>query len=186
MSIGFGHGVRLGALKLHHDRCVVAPEKIHFSKSTKRKSKKFYLKVNRNYQAVIDGVVDQHGRDWLMQPLANSFAYINAHPDEFQIRCYSIELYDKQTDELVAGELGYVCGSIYTSQTGFRTVSSSGSVQLYLMSELLKERGCTLIDFGMMMEYKEDMGCETIPRAEWRQTIKEQRERADEFILDLN
>ena len=59
------------------------------------------------------------------------------------------------------------------------------SIQLYLMSELLKEKGCTLIDFGMMMEYKEEMGCEEISRKKWREIIGKQRNRKDGFILDL-
>jgi Leu/Phe-tRNA-protein transferase len=148
----------------------------------------------------VAGCIKQHGRDWLMQPLVAAFcdmfrqqrrdSELASQPPQqppqqqpqqqqqqqqsklgFTVRLHSIEIW--QDGKLVAGELGYSVGSIYTSQTGFYTVSGSGSVQLLALGKLLRRRGCTLWDFGMVMEYKTDMGATAMPRAEWRKTIRQ-------------
>jgi Leu/Phe-tRNA-protein transferase len=200
MSIG-GFGSRIGALKLHDARCVLRLDQLRCSKSTRRQAKKFTLSTNTAYELVVAGCIKQHGRDWLMQPLVAAFCDMfrqqrrdselasapPANADDgsapapppppppqskagHQVRLHSIELW--QDGKLVAGELGFSVGSIYTSQTGFYTVSGSGSVQLLALGLLLRKRGCTLWDFGMAMEYKMDLGATTMPRAEWRQTIR--------------
>jgi Leu/Phe-tRNA-protein transferase len=68
---------------------------------------------------------------------------------------------------LVAGELGYVVGSVYTSLSGFRTVSHSGNLQMQGLCSLLQEKGCAFWDFGMHMAYKEAMGCKNVAREEF-------------------
>jgi hypothetical protein len=99
-----------------------------------------------------------------------------------RVRLHSIELW--QDGKLVAGELGYTVGGIYTSQTGFRTGTGTGSIQLFVLGQLLLERGCKLWDFGMAMQYKTDLGATTIPRAEWQQQARAAAESDDLLLLD--
>lgn len=198
MSLGW-FGTRSGALKLHINRCVLRFEQLHVSKSTRRQAKRFTFSTNTAYELVVAGCIKQHGRDWLMQPLVAAFCDMfrqQRRDDElrgdaaesqqsklgFKVRLHSIEVW--QDGKLVAGELGFSVGKVYTSQTGFYTVSGSGAVQLYALGRLLQQRGCALWDFGMAMEYKLELGATTIPRAEWRALIRAAAAEPDTLLLD--
>ena len=73
-----------------------------------------------------------------------------------------------QTSPLIACEIGYIVGDIYTSYTGAYTVSGTGSISLAATAKILSLLGVRTWDLGMQMEYKEDaLGCATMTRPEW-------------------
>jgi Leu/Phe-tRNA-protein transferase len=169
-------------------------------------TQKYTYSTNTAYELVVAGCIKQHGRDWLMQPLVAAFCdmfraqrrddAIRALDESekkpsareknstagHRVRLHSIELW--QDGKLVAGELGFTVGGIYTSQTGFRTGTGTGSIQLFVLGQLLLERGCKLWDFGMEMEYKTDLGASTIPRAEWQKQARAAAATDDILLLD--
>lgn len=164
--------------KLHHERCVIRlPDGLHISKSTRKKSKNFTFTVNRDFDRVVEACRQQHGsRCWLYPELVEVFREIH-EPEHVEaviiptnqggtalnsemtiterqscpVRLYSIEVWNEETGELVAGELGFTVGSVFTSLTGFTAQSGAGSVQLAALGRLLCTLGFTMWDLGMDM-----------------------------------
>lgn len=91
------------------------------------------------------------------------------------VRMYSVEVWNEQ-QELVAGELGYAVGSVYTSLTGYTTEDSAGSVQLCALGKLLSKEGFTMWDLGMAIPYKERLGAELMERDNFVALIHQNRE----------
>lgn len=170
--------------KLHHKRCVVSlPEGLHVSKSIRKKSKKFRVTTNKCFDRVVQGCRTQHGpRCWLYPELVKVFKEIYdagqvktiVNParnmtkiEEAVVRMFSIEIWNDETNELVAGELGYTVGNIYTSLTGFSAQDSAGSVQLASLGRMLSELGFKLWDLGMDMDYKQGLGSHLMDRKDF-------------------
>lgn len=91
----------------------------------------------------------------------------------------------KESDRLVAGELGYTVGSIYTSLTGFSRVDSAGSVQLAALGRILCVAGFTTWDLGMDMQYKRTLGSILLPRNEFVNLVRRVRVRDAHRTLPL-
>ncbi|CBZ52446.1 conserved hypothetical protein [Neospora caninum Liverpool] len=68
---------------------------------------------------------------------------------------------------LCGGEIGVRVGGVYTSLTGFSSVSEAGNVQLAALGVLLKLTGVKLWDVGMELDYKKSLGALTLPRSEF-------------------
>mmetsp|Transcript_52359 Transcript_52359/g.78242 ORF Transcript_52359/g.78242 Transcript_52359/m.78242 type:complete len:368 (-) Transcript_52359:37-1140(-) len=164
--------------KLHEERCVIPlPANFHIRKSTRKKAHKFNITFNKAFDQVVQNCHEQHEHCWLHPPLVQAFRIIwDQHPNGVRailenrracsVRIYSTEVWDTDGN-LVAGELGYSVGCIYTSLTGFSFVDSAGSVQLAALGSLLCKSGFQMFDLGMWMEYKESMGAILMPRREY-------------------
>ena len=152
--------------KLHEHRCCIVPKDVHASKTPKKKSKRWVLRVNTSFDQVVAGCHEQHGIPWLYPPMVECLKalYLNTRS---HVRVFSIELIHSETGELGAGELGYTVGKVYTSLTGFCKVNGAGTIQLLALAGLLHRSGFELWDLGMGgsgMEYKYALGATDLPR----------------------
>jgi Leu/Phe-tRNA-protein transferase len=166
--------------KLHVQRCVMwLPNQLHISKSTRKKSSKFTITLNTAFRDVVNGCHEQHSNCWLEPPLVEAFEAIYSSTTAMKaaidgktccpVRFYSTEVW--QASNLVAGELGYTVGSVYTSLTGFSKVDSAGSVQMAALGSILCAANFSMWDLGMDMTYKRQVGAQLLPRAEFLQHI---------------
>jgi Leu/Phe-tRNA-protein transferase len=182
--------------KLHRRRCVVSPLQtdLHVCRSIRKKCKRFNLSINTAFDRVVEQCRVQHDPHcWLYPKLVASFREIyqmtavgsfftakarsNDKSNEIidcPVRLYSIEVWNGSGD-LVAGELGYTVGLIYTSLTGFSKQDSAGSVQLAALGSILIQSGFTVWDLGMEMNYKGGLGATLMPRDEFVRTVRRVR-----------
>ena len=71
---------------------------------------------------------------------------------------------------VVAGEVGYRIGSVYTSLSGFfdrseSGLSNTGKLQIYRLGEYLRDQGYAFWNLGHpYMQYKHDLGARILPR----------------------
>ena len=159
-------------------RSVITVCDFRVNKKVKKLASKYTLSVNTAFEAVMEGCIEHHERNWLFPPLRAALSAINSGraelPSNCPVKVHSVELWN-ETGELVAGELGYTVGAIYTSMTGFYTESGCGNVQLAALGGLLQRLKFQLWDLGMDMEYKQKLGAAKVPRAEWVRMVREQR-----------
>ncbi len=129
------------------------------------------LRVAPDCRAVVERIVEQHEPScWLIPPYRELVYGLARAGPATGIEMHGVELWSTHRGELVAGELGYTIGRIYTSLSGFcspdeRTWNHFGSLQLVLLSERLRDVGYAFWNLGHpYMDYKLDLGARVLDR----------------------
>ena len=170
--------------KLHVNRCLVPFSELpRPHRSTMKKAKRFQFKVNTHFTDVAKGIVRQHGENWFYPKLVRTFIAMNEEWENGwlngKVRVHSFELW--LGDELVAGEAGYSCGTVYTSLSGFTSLDSAGTIQMHAMASYLKHAGFEIWDLGMHLGYKqEEFAAKEYPRLEFMKILHKYREKSVE------
>lgn len=158
-------------IKSHQKRSVLAFENLHLSRKLKRYARTLNFSINHNFVGCLQEIVAHHHPDtWLVKPLCESLIQLHQKP-LLGVAFHSIEIYEN--DHLVAGEIGYTTGNIYSSLAGFHTKNGSGSVQLGILGLILTESGFAFWDLGMDLAYKQALGAQVLARKtflqQWQQ-----------------
>jgi Leu/Phe-tRNA-protein transferase len=151
--------------KLHTVRSVLAPRDALVTRTARRESARYELALDRRFGETLAACVAAHGDDWLRPPLTDCWLELFSTRESRRSRFSSMELYAE--GELVAGEIGVFAGGCYTSLTGFRRESGSGTVQLAATARYLEAVGAGLWDLGMPLDYKATLGARNVPRLEF-------------------
>mmetsp|Transcript_94454 Transcript_94454/g.243963 ORF Transcript_94454/g.243963 Transcript_94454/m.243963 type:complete len:228 (+) Transcript_94454:60-743(+) len=144
------------------------------------------MSVDAAWSAVVQNIqkrtyTSSKGDCWLSDELARAYQAVSNVSSEWRrgtATFHSIELWHTATGELVAGEIGYTCGSVYSSCTGFTQKDEypgSGGVQLAALGRWLVRCGFEVWDLGMELDYKLELGARNVPRAEWARRIRKLR-----------
>lgn len=166
--------------KLHFERMVCSPISVHVPSKCKKLAKKYRMTVDTAFREVCKGIKENtftyHEADcWLCDDLITALEGVNklAANKRRGVSVHSIEIWDIESGELAAGEIGYSLGTAFSSMTGFylRKFSGAGTLQLVALGRLLSDSGFTLWDFGMDLEYKRELGAATISRRAWMDMV---------------
>jgi Leu/Phe-tRNA-protein transferase len=169
--------------KLHLVRSALFYENLHIRKSIRRFIKthgeSYELRADTDFDYIVDRCVEKHGSDWLTPPLVDCIKRIRRgegvkelteessaaeqpalNPNSLSPSAYpypaSFALF--KDERIVAGEFGVICGKVYTSYSGFYEENNTGTLQIILAAEYLKENGFSFFDMGMPLDYKTDLG----------------------------
>jgi len=170
--------------KLHTWRSALFFNNLHIKKSIRRYLNRYELRPDTEFDRILDRCVKKHGNDWLTPPLVECIKKIRqgegvTRPSVINHNSLLPAPYPYPTTfglynngELVAGDLGVVCGNVYTSYSGYYDEDNAGTVQLILTTRYLQEHGFSFFDLGMPMDYKTEMGAEDIHMRQFIQMFR--------------
>ena len=147
--------------KLHLTRSVLMFPELRIKKSIRRFLSRYELRVNSDFEIILDKCIAIHGDAWLTRPLAEAIK--NLHGKNSQVKPVSFGLY--RDGELKAGEIGISVGRVYTSYSGYYEEDNAGTVQMILMTQWLEKTGFDFLDLGMPLDYKFAIGAKNIDPA---------------------
>ena len=149
--------------------------RLHISKRVQKLIDKNDAKLcfNTKFDDVIQNFAIQHKDNWFKKnyvELIKALYKNNKKYENFEI-C-SVELISNKTEELIAGEIGYKIGKVYTSLSGFssreKRYNNYGKLQLVLLSKHLQSKGFEFWNLGHPhMLYKQKLGSVTHSRKEF-------------------
>lgn len=146
---------------------------LHISKKVKGLIKKneFTFSVNQKTDEVLENINIYHNQSWLIPEYKEMLDALKEHKDE-NFELISIELNHKESNELIAGEIGYKIGKTYTSLSGFfkreKEFNNWGKLQLVLLAKYLEKQNYDLWNLGhACLKYKLDLGAKVYKRDEF-------------------
>ena len=146
--------------KLHLVRSALFFPELHIKKSIRRFLSMYELRVDTDFDLILDKCVRIHGEDWLTPPLVEVLKSMRRRDTPSRVKPVSFALY--RDGELKAGEVGVVVGRVYTSYSGYYEEKNSGTVQMILMTQWLEKAGFDFLDLGMPLDYKTALGAQNI------------------------
>jgi Leu/Phe-tRNA-protein transferase len=145
--------------KLHLLRSVLLFPDLRVKKSIRLFLPRYELRVDTDFDLILDKCVQAHGDAWLTPPLVEILKSMHKRKD---MRSKPVSFAVYRDGELKAGEIGVVMGRVYTSYSGYYEESNAGTVQMILMARWLDKAGIDFLDFGMPLDYKTSLGAQEV------------------------
>ncbi|GHV79187.1 hypothetical protein AGMMS49944_09780 [Spirochaetia bacterium] len=145
--------------KLHLVRSVLLFPELHIKRSLRPFLSRYELRVDSDFDYILDRCVEVHDDAWLTAPLRHAIREIRALP-WVPVRPISFGVY--RDGILRAGEFGILAGRVYTSYSGYYDEDNAGAVQMVLTAKYLESLGMPFWDLGMPLDYKDALGARNI------------------------
>ena len=161
---------------------IVFLNNFHIPKSSFSKLNKYELRVDTDFDFIVDKCSKLHGDDLLTDNIRNLYKklYCESKPN---FGFTSFALY--RNNELKAGDFGCVVGNMYISYSGYYEESGAGTIQLIKMFQYLRESGfecCNLFGGG---DYKYRLGAVDISLMDYL-ALFYQMKRKEKSIYEFN
>ena len=145
--------------KLHLVRSALFFPELHIKKSIRSFLSRYELRIDTDFDLILDKCVQTHGADWLTPPLVEILKSLRKQK---QVRARPISFAVYREGEIRAGEIGVQMGRVYTSYSGYYEEDNAGTVQMILMAQWLEKMGFDFLDLGMPLDYKATLGAQEI------------------------
>lgn len=161
--------------ELQYNYAILDFKNLHISKKVKKlmDESSYNFCINSRFNEVLEKFSSQHKYNWLKEDYVELLKNLHVKSDEkSNFKIISVELVCKTSNELIAGEVGYIIGKTYTSLSGFssreKKYANYGTLQLVLLSKYLENNGFEFWNLGHPhMEYKQRLGCVKHSRIEF-------------------
>ncbi|NQY94118.1 MAG: hypothetical protein HRT43_08150 [Campylobacteraceae bacterium] len=133
----------------------------------------YKLSVNEHFEDLLSKIEFYHDNCWLSGKYLDLVKKLkNYRNDTLPFKLISVELSCSKTNSLIAGELGYIIGSTYTSLTGFcnkeKQYNNWGTLQLVLWAQYLEKEKLDFWNLGhAAMDYKLKLGAKVYSRVDF-------------------
>lgn len=175
-------------VKCHRERMVLEWTDLHLPRKTLRYARGLNLVIGREPGTVIDRVHEAHADSWLNDALREALAglarnrlpavsggaavppgprvvtpelYLAAHPGA---PVPTASTAGEAIAAPVAGELGVLCGRVYTSLSGYHRRNGAGWALMGALAGVLQDAGVAFWDLGMPIDYKYRLGARVCDR----------------------
>jgi len=150
------------------------------------------LDLDGTYERLDAYQKSKNGSNWMHKKYFITMKVASADP-RINFKLHSIELYDgpvassgsessasaSRSPRLIAGEIGYSIGRVYTSLSGFYEVPGAGTVQLACLGKWLELKKYAFWSLGHcyspVMDYKRQLGHRVYPRANFLKKLRQHR-----------
>ena len=151
--------------EIQFDYALLDFNNLHISKKVKKLLRKddYVFTSNTRFEEVLEKLEDYHNPNWLRGEYKTLMIDLFNTYDNNDFKIMSYELIDKQTNKLIAAEIGYKIYDTYTSLTGFsskeKKYNNYGKLQLTLLALQLQKENFAFWNLGQAyMQYKFDLG----------------------------
>ena len=161
--------------ELQFDYAILDFDDLHISQKVKKllNADSYLFIQDGAFFEVLNGISSSHKDNWLKGEyieLLSSLYASNSEQKDFKITCFEIRC--KESNELIAGEVGYIIGKTYTSLSGFasrnKKYNNYGNLQLVLLAKHLQISKFSFWNLGHPhMEYKKKLGAKVYSRDEF-------------------
>jgi len=146
-------------------RAVLEPERFHISRSLRRTRRRFEIRVNTAFEAVIDGCADPrrpHG--WIDDEIRS--AYVKLHALGW---AHSVEAWDAE-GRLAGGLYGVAIGRLFAAESMFHVATDASKAALAALVEILQDDA--LIDVQWQTPHLASLGAIEISREEYLRRLE--------------
>jgi len=162
--------------EMQKEYAVMNFEDFHISKKVNKllKQKELYhFKISKDITKVVKGINSYHKDNWVEKDYLTLLLKLKDYHHQyidFELIC--CELICTETNNLIAGEIGYRINSTYTSLSGFTTkdkkYNNYGKLQMTLLAQYLEKNNYSFWNMGHpYMQYKLDLGAHILKREDF-------------------